>query len=1046
MITNQNLSILPTHRSNTKGAHRISARKESNIAHIEDKTIFYKDGKDSIYSEFIPTLKKRPKAQKLKTFISADVETLVYNNKHYVIMIYFAYYDSHGVLHQFGSNIDHFELEEDLSNISTLSEQCLLNFWERLNTLEIKSIIYLHNMSKFDGVFILQLMSLLLKNKIIKDSDIKIIDRNNVFYEINMAGIKFRDSYQLLPSSLDSLAKSFLNESKLEIDYNFTFETVRFKFDSIIKYCMQDVRLLLDVLTKFQQVMLKLFDIDCMRCMTISSLAFKLIRTNYIQDNTIENSNGKTNITSFIQQSYRGGYSCVINPMSDGHNLTGIDRNSSYPAAMCLDLPVGLGTWSNKESLIQINNNKDNINNIFGFIDATIIMSDANIISPLITVYDGKLCDLTGNIRVVLFSEELKFIIANGGVISDIHAVLNYNRGQPLKEFAESLFDERLKTDDATMKFIFKLILNSSFGRWSINDANTRINIVNNEMKAEYERNFEVASSTTLSDEFSMCTLLVNNIKQESKSDVYNKQMGKSVYTSHKAIQISSSIASYARIALIQQAYDITKLGGKIYYMDTDSVFFSGVNIDNILNINNKLGGWKITNQNTKGIFIQPKFYIMLDLNNEITVKIKGIPKDTLYNMCNTLYNKAISMGIRIENKTLFINEHIWKMFQSRYAGNTMFLNVDKHFIRSLHNLAIETKSNVEYSLKPNIHSKRQHIYAGNMWVSTKSYKVQYNYLNRSLEDYKANSLNRAHKLESEINRWLIFTMAQMKTQSYFKFKSVFITINDLIQFLRSLDIKDLNLNVLINFQHNNFNKVVSTKYSNIAMTIDSLQKYSELYDDIDVMEISAIFTCSSKNEFQKLYTNIIIYNLNLLENIILEYKVIQKLFINTIKDILKINSQNLYEQIYWISENIVRSVYNIVSDKLKVVNLKHSKHIFNSQIINKLFKENYNNDINRKTDDVLKNLNVIKSIKSLNILRHNINFTDADIVDETIFVKEAIIANVISAKDAIPVIISKAETLKSQLDMELLNEPPNRKLINKLRAHLRYYKKLRKI
>jgi hypothetical protein len=128
MITNQNLSILPTHRSNTKGAHRISARKESNIAHIEDKTIFYKDGKDSIYSEFIPTLKKRPKAQKLKTFISADVETLVYNNKHYVIMIYFAYYDSHGVLHQFGSNIDHFELEEDLSNISTLSEQCLLNF------------------------------------------------------------------------------------------------------------------------------------------------------------------------------------------------------------------------------------------------------------------------------------------------------------------------------------------------------------------------------------------------------------------------------------------------------------------------------------------------------------------------------------------------------------------------------------------------------------------------------------------------------------------------------------------------------------------------------------------------------------------------------------------------------------------------------------------------------------------------------------------------------------------------------------------------------
>ena len=124
----QNFTILTTHRSNTNGAYRVSVRKMSDIANIEKKTIFYGNEKDRVYSEYIPTLNKRPLNQKLKTFISADVETIVYNNKHYVIMIYFAYYDSHGELQQFGSKINHIELEEDLSNILALSEQCLLNF------------------------------------------------------------------------------------------------------------------------------------------------------------------------------------------------------------------------------------------------------------------------------------------------------------------------------------------------------------------------------------------------------------------------------------------------------------------------------------------------------------------------------------------------------------------------------------------------------------------------------------------------------------------------------------------------------------------------------------------------------------------------------------------------------------------------------------------------------------------------------------------------------------------------------------------------------
>jgi hypothetical protein len=198
-------------------------------------------------------------------------------------------------------------------------------------------------MNKFDGIFILQLIKLLLSKKIFKNDDIKIIDRNNTLYEIKISNIKFRDSYQILNSSLNSIASSFLNESKFEINYNFDYKFIKYKLNEIITYCYNDVSILYRSLIKFQIIIFDKFKIDFTTCLTISSLAFKIIRLHYLTDDTIQNTDKEQNITSFISQSYRGGFTTVITPISDNYDIMAIDRNSSYPFSMTLDLPIGIG-------------------------------------------------------------------------------------------------------------------------------------------------------------------------------------------------------------------------------------------------------------------------------------------------------------------------------------------------------------------------------------------------------------------------------------------------------------------------------------------------------------------------------------------------------------------------------------------------------------------------------------------------------------------------------------------------------------------------------
>ena len=272
---------------------------------------------------------------------------------------------------------------------STIDQKTLFtSFFEQLlsKIKPGKTYVYAHNLSGFDGIFLMKhLLSfgkvtpLLFNGKIISIK-VKVTGNN----KSDTKTIVFKDSYLLLPLSLRKLCEAFEVESskgyfpfklmnifykgilpKLENwsgiplnDYEkllkeYTGVEWNFKQEAI-KYCKLDCLALHQILVKFNELIFKEFHINIDKSLTLPSLAMKIYKTHYMPENTIYQLLG--NVESDIRQSYTGGAVDVYIP----HNrVSGLldnikakfitlfyyDVNSLYPSVMAnLDMPIGKPT------------------------------------------------------------------------------------------------------------------------------------------------------------------------------------------------------------------------------------------------------------------------------------------------------------------------------------------------------------------------------------------------------------------------------------------------------------------------------------------------------------------------------------------------------------------------------------------------------------------------------------------------------------------------------------------------------------------------------
>lgn len=301
-------------------------------------------------------------------FITLDIETKLIDNIHVPYLI--SYFD--------GKISKSFFLTDYGSPVEMIQD-CILSLCRfKYN----RHKIYIHNLANFDGIFLLKAISELGELKVLMNKE-KLISFDLNFSPYlnskNKIVLSFRDSYQILLASLSKLGKSF-NVSTLkskfpyrfinETDLNYCGEIPKLKyFDNMnlkdfisycknyftnntwslkneaIKYCINDCKSLYEIITKYNQLNFKNFNVNINEHPTLSSHAFRIFRTHFLKQNVIPMIYG--NDFKILKTSYTGGATDMYIPTNKENELVyGYDVNSLYPFIMAnFPMPVGNKTY-----------------------------------------------------------------------------------------------------------------------------------------------------------------------------------------------------------------------------------------------------------------------------------------------------------------------------------------------------------------------------------------------------------------------------------------------------------------------------------------------------------------------------------------------------------------------------------------------------------------------------------------------------------------------------------------------------------------------------
>jgi len=294
--------------------------------------------------------------------ITLDLETYstLENNEEALKVISCCIYDGNNKLFFYLSD---YSSSEELLRAAIKS---LIN--EKYNNYKI----YIHNLSRFDGIFLLSILATM------KETKLDVLQREDKMFALtlkygNKCKITFHDSMLMLPSSLDKLSKAFNIDNKKILfpikfllsnpDFNINYignvpDIKYFKDISIeeynnyvnernniwnfknelLNYNMIDCIALYEILIKFNKLIFEKFSLNAFNYTTLPSLVFNIYRSSFMNDYKIPKIGGK--MLYDIKQSYTGGSTDMYIPY--GENLYHYDINSLYPTSMFkFDMPIG---------------------------------------------------------------------------------------------------------------------------------------------------------------------------------------------------------------------------------------------------------------------------------------------------------------------------------------------------------------------------------------------------------------------------------------------------------------------------------------------------------------------------------------------------------------------------------------------------------------------------------------------------------------------------------------------------------------------------------
>lgn len=481
--------------------------------------------------------------------------------------------------------------------------------------------VYFHNFSRFDGMLLLSYFA-----KKDKKYTIKPLLRNNLLYEIvvyerssrvdhgEIVVLRFRDSLTLLPGSLASLGSTFcpLHGSKGEFDHKLVdISNLMEKRDEVLTYMKQDIYLLAGIMFHAQDLYFKNYKVDITTCLTLSSLAMTVFRSCYYDPSTFPIHIPNRNCDMFIRSGYYGGHSDVYKPY--GENLYFYDVNSLYPYIMkTYPMPGGEPVWHSDLS-------GRKLDDLFGFIEAY-VECPQTIKNPFLPYRNPKNQTLifpTGQFKGVYFSEELIHAKRIGYQIIPLSGYLFTKKDiNPFDRFITETYAKRVeakKKGDNALVFIYKILMNSVYGRFGINPRSTVTEVCEKARHDELLEKGNVQYANQLGEKYYIVCYVAN------RADVSDEDFNPPRLS---AVQISAAITACARIHMYKY---ISR--NDCYYTDTDSVVLGSPLPDSEVS-STILGEMKLEDRISKAFFIAPKSYFYINDKGKKVIKHKGRAHD----------------------------------------------------------------------------------------------------------------------------------------------------------------------------------------------------------------------------------------------------------------------------------------------------------------------------------------------------------------------------------------------------------------------------------
>jgi DNA polymerase type B, organellar and viral len=352
----------------------------------------------------------------------------------------------------------------------------------------------------------------------------------------------FIDSLWLLRESLEEIGH-WVGIEKGAKEQRLTDEQARefyatCSMEELILYNERDCVILYEAISAMQDA---LYDFGGQLQMTLASSAMNLFRRKYLQHD-IET---HPFVNDTIRESYYASRVEVISQTAD--EAFYYDINSSFPHAMTMACP---GEF--------LGASRDLPDYGLYFADVTIQVPDSYL-PPTPTRIAGRLFFPIGRWRSWLSGVDIELLEREGGRIIKVHESYQFAPFNDLKNYAETIYEQRKREPDGFKKIALKLLMNTLYGKFAESSWKTSLMIDPMPDQVDYEN-----------DEMFLPGIWLKERK---------------VPIPHMHVPISAYITSIARRSL----FDRMAICRDVHYCDTD-----GFSTTERLNLSSELGGLKL--------------------------------------------------------------------------------------------------------------------------------------------------------------------------------------------------------------------------------------------------------------------------------------------------------------------------------------------------------------------------------------------------------------------------------------------------------------------